>query len=41
MFDHFQVRNVEYKDPVEQEWEKFQREMQMENQVGLSRNAYM
>ncbi|KXJ14814.1 Zinc finger protein 830 [Exaiptasia diaphana] len=27
------ARHIEYKDPVELEWEKFQKEIQMENQV--------
>lgn len=26
----FQVRNVEYKDPIEEEWEKFQKEIKEE-----------
>lgn len=28
------VRKVEYKDQAEEQWEKFQKEMQVENQVG-------
>lgn len=27
---NFQVRNIEYKDPVEEEWEKFQKEIKEE-----------
>ena len=26
-----QARNVEYKDPIEEEWEKFQKEIKEEN----------
>lgn len=28
--DILQVRNIEYKDPVEEEWEKFQKEIKEE-----------
>lgn len=28
---YLQVRNVDYKDPVEEEWERFQKEIQEEN----------
>lgn len=30
------VRKVEYKDQAEEQWEKFQKEMQVENQVSQS-----
>lgn len=30
----WQVRNVEYKDPVAEEWEKFQKTIQREDEVG-------
>lgn len=28
---YFQVRNVDYKDPFEEEWERFQKEIQEVN----------
>lgn len=29
----FQARNVEYKDPIQEEWEKFQKEIKEETTV--------
>lgn len=30
-FLYFQARNVEYKDPMEEEWEKYQKEIKEED----------